>query len=531
MAVGQNCEEGHGFSRGPQRGLTRWGASRAIRRRAVARHLSCRVTRATCSAFTSHDSGNTYHAPLPDTAERVETQVSHRKQRTEYASTRHTSLCANERQILDVFDCQEPAKLLNAPVHATAKTPRIVTRLIGTPIRLETHVSRRKQSTACTSNRYSSLPPDLRPTTYDHHDSRTTDAIFPTAMKHWIKRKVHAYEKMRFDQEPIRTKLPFEWGLEHIGGDADGRDPRGYLDRFVAETIAESDAWFRTPPAEDYRLDGNVLTFTSAIQSPWAENNRVHGQFFPATRRKNGNGAGAAKGKGRAVVVLAQWNAKWEEQQGVCKWLNRLGITAVKISLPYHDRRAIPGHRRADHLVAPNIGLTLQANRQAVMDVRATLRWLERQGYDRLGILGTSIGSCIGFITMCHEPALRAGAFLHASTYFGDVVANGLTTVNVWEQLAGHVTPEELRRYWSPISPTPYLHKLPGRDRKMLLITGKYDPTFWPEFTEELLENMRAAGVEFASLRLPCGHYSLGITPFKEVAGYRFGRFLAEALG
>jgi hypothetical protein len=344
-------------------------------------------------------------------------------------------------------------------------------------------------------------------------------------MKTWIKRKVHAYEKMRFDQEPVRTKLPFEWGLEHVGGDASESDPRGYLDRFVERTVADSDAWYAARPAADYKLDGNVLTFISAIQSPWAENNRVHGQFFPA------KGPGAGKGKGRAVVVLAQWNARWEEQQGVCKWLNLMGISAVKMSLPYHDRRAIPGHRRADHLVAPNIGLTLQANRQAVVDVRTTLRWLEQQGYERLGILGTSIGSCIGFITMCHDPAVKAGAFLHASTYFGDVVAHGLTTVNVWEQLAAHVTPLELRKYWSPISPLPYLGKLPGRERKMLLITGKYDPTFWPEFTDALLAQMRRKGIEFASLRLPCGHYSLGITPFKHVAGYRFGTFLAEALG
>ena len=85
------------------------------------------------------------------------------------------------------------------------------------------------------------------------------------------------------------------------------------------------------------------------------------------------------------------------------------------MSLPYHDRRAIPGHPRADHLVGPNIGLTLQANRQAVLDVKRTLRWLEQQGYTSLGILGTSIGSSIAFITMCHEPALRAGAFLHVA--------------------------------------------------------------------------------------------------------------------
>ena len=359
--------------------------------------------------------------------------------------------------------------------------------------------------------------------------------IFFVNMKSWIKRRVHAYERMRFDQEPVRTKLPFDWGLEHLGGDATERDPRGFLDRFVQQTVSQSDAWFAAPPAQDYKLEGNLLTFTSSIHSPWAENNRVYAQYFPAGAALSGTGSvnanGSAKRKGRAVVVLAQWNAKWEEQQGVCKWLNRLGITAVKMSLPYHDRRAIPGHRRADHLVAPNIGLTLQANRQAVVDVRATLRWLEQQGYDRLGILGTSIGSCIGFIAMCHDPAVRAGAFLHASTYFGDVVANGLTTLNVWEQLAAHVTPEELRRFWSPISPMPYLRKLPGNDRKMLLITGKYDPTFWPEFTDELLQRMRDAGVQFASLRLPCGHYSLGVTPFKHVAGYRFGRFLAEALG
>ncbi len=337
-------------------------------------------------------------------------------------------------------------------------------------------------------------------------------------MAAWIKKLFHRYERMRFDQERNRRTLPFGWGLEYMGGSPGESDPRGFLERFVEETIGRSEQWFAAGFAEDYALEGRVLTFASAVASPWPENNRVYGQFFPARRT------------GPAVVVLAQWNARWEEQQAVCRWLNRLGITAVKMSLPYHDWRAVPGHARADYLVAPNIGLTLQANQQAVVDVRRTLRWLEQQGYDRLGILGTSIGSCIGFVAMCHEPAVRAGAFLHASTYFGDVVANGLTTINVWEQLSPHVTPEELRRYWSPISPMPYLAKLPGRHRKMLLISGRYDPTFWPEFTDELLAKMRGEGVEFASLRLPCGHYSLGVTPFKHVAGYRFGTFLAEAL-
>ena len=334
----------------------------------------------------------------------------------------------------------------------------------------------------------------------------------------WFEQRIRRYEQMRFDQEPNRRRLPFAWGLEHIGGDATDSNPRVFLDRFVDEALTHSDAWYAATPADDYVLHGDVLTFTSAIASPWPENNRVHGQLFRARR------------SGPAVVVLAQWNARWEEQQSVCRWLIRLGITAVKMSLPYHDRRAIPGHPRADHLVGPNIGLTMQAGRQAVVDVRRTLRWLEQQGYDRLGVLGTSIGSAIGFITMCHEPALRAGAFLHASTYFGEVVSHGLTTTNVWESLSAGVSRDELRHYWAPISPFPYIARLRGAEKRILLITGRYDPTFWPEFTDALLQKLRREQVGFESLSLPCGHYSMGVAPFSYIAGYRFGKFLQRAL-
>jgi hypothetical protein len=37
-------------------------------------------------------------------------------------------------------------------------------------------------------------------------------------------------------------------------------------------------------------------------------------------------------------------------------------------------------------------------------------------------------------------------------------------------------------------------------------------------------------GIPFDSLSLPCGHYSLGVAPFKYAVGYRFGTFLFESL-
>jgi hypothetical protein len=334
----------------------------------------------------------------------------------------------------------------------------------------------------------------------------------------WFEQAIRRYEHRRWTADNNRKVWPFEWGLEHVGGRSDEPDPRGWLSRFAEETITQSDAWYSTTPAPDYNLEDSVLTFTSAVRSPWAENNTVYASFFPA------------KTTGPAVVVLPNWKAKPESFMDICRWLNALGITALRMSLPYHDRRMVPGHERADQLVGPNIGLTLQANRQAVLDVKRCLRWLEQRGYSRLGILGVSIGSSIAFITMCHEPALRAGAFLHVSTYFGDVVRTGITTMHVWESLQSRVTPEEIQRYWMPISPFPYIPRLSGTGQKCLMVSGRYDPTFWPEFTARTLDYLRSDGVAYESLQLPCGHYSLGEAPFKWLVGGRFGAFLFQNL-
>ncbi len=343
----------------------------------------------------------------------------------------------------------------------------------------------------------------------------------------WFEQKIRRYEHRRWADEKNRKTMPFAWGLEHLGGSAADPNPRDFLNRFVAETLANSDEWFSAAPRSEFHFsearetpgESGVLTFTSAIESPWLVNDTVHARFFPARQ------------SGPAVVVLSQWNAKWHEQISVCRWLQRLGISALRVSLPYHDRRAIPDHPRGDHLVSPNIGLTMHANRQAVCDVRGCLHWLDSQGYDSLGIVGTSVGSSLAFITVAHEPLLRAGVFLHVSTYFGDVVANGLTTMNVWEAMRSKVTPEEVQRFWSPISPFPYISKLRGSGKKIMAITAMYDPTFWPELTEEFLAALQSGGVPCEVLRLPCGHYSLGEPPFSYFAGFRFGEFLFHALG
>ena len=342
----------------------------------------------------------------------------------------------------------------------------------------------------------------------------------------WLEQKIRRYEHSRWITDDNRRVYPFEWGLEHIGGRPDEPEPRRFLNAWVDETLARSDEWFATTAASDYVLhppqdgasEGQVLTFTSQVASPWANNNLVCARFFRAAA------------SGPAVVLLPNWNAKWNGQVNLCRWLTKLGISVLRLSLPYHDRRTAPGHERADQLVGSNVGLTLQAMRQAVTDTRRCVRWLEGQGYTRLGLVGTSIGSAIGSITMAHDPAVRAGAFMHVSTYFSDVVRTGMNTSHVWEGLRAKVTENELRRYWTPISPVPYMDRLRDTGQRLLMICGRYDPTFWYEFTEDMFRSLREKGIPLETVTLPCGHYSLELAPFALPAGLRLGLFLFESL-
>jgi hypothetical protein len=316
-----------------------------------------------------------------------------------------------------------------------------------------------------------------------------------------------------------RVVRPFEWGLDWLGlaqqnGNA-GAQIRGYS----AKVLADSDAFFSYRTPADYRLDGSHLTFTSPLGSPYPENNTVHGEFFECPRAR-----------GRAVLVLPQWNADAMSHVGLCRLLNLFGLTSMRMSLAYHDRRKPAETARADYHVSSNIGRTVHAGRQSVIDARACLDWLERQGYHRLAILGTSLGSCIAFITAAHDTRVRVGVMNHISANFSDVVWTGLATRNVRQGFGDEVTQDALREYWAPISPASYYERICGRDLMSLLIWARYDSTFLPQFSQEVLRAFRERGFQHEVFTLPCGHYTTGRTPFKFMDGFAMCQFAAKYL-
>jgi dienelactone hydrolase len=225
---------------------------------------------------------------------------------------------------------------------------------------------------------------------------------------------------------------------------------------------------------------------------------------------------------------MPQWNSDAGGHVGLCKLLAWNGMSALRLSLPYHDQRMPPELHRADYIVSANVMRTLQVCRQAVLDARRAIAWLKLQGYDRIGILGTSLGSCLALLTAAHEPLIDAEALNHISPYFADVVWRGLSTAHVREALNGHVELDLLRSIWQPISPRGYLERL--RNRKTLLVYARYDLTFPVDLSEDLVRAFQDLGIPHEVAVLRCGHYSTGKAPFKFVDGYILTRFLRKAL-
>jgi hypothetical protein len=329
----------------------------------------------------------------------------------------------------------------------------------------------------------------------------------------------HAWERRLATVDTNRIVRPFEWGLDWLGLDSSG-DPRQQLNDWTARTMRDTDAFFRAAPTDQYERVGNRLTFPSARVTPHAENNLVRVRIFPAEDRP-----GRPR---RAVVVLPQWNADEQGHVGLCEIFARFGLTALRLSLPYHDERRPAELKRAEYIVSSNVGQTAEVNRQAVLDARRTVDWLVAQGYERIGIMGTSLGSCLSMLTMAHDPRIRAGAFNHVSPYFADVVWRGLSTSHVRTGFADHVTLDELRRWWLPISPWPFVERVAGRG--VLLVYARYDLTFPVDLSKSFVTEFARRGVAHDLNVLPCGHYTTGKSPFKYLDGFYLTKFFLKKL-
>ena len=367
-----------------------------------------------------------------------------------------------------------------------------------------------------------------------------------TRYQQWM----HDWESRLTSVDNNRVVRPLEWGIEWAhdwpcrNGVPPGQmpaDPERFFADYNQRIVADSDEFYSYQTPSDFRLErrevkvfstrevpdsrlekkvrgtyARFLRFTSPVRTPYPENDLANARWFPARGR-------------RAVVLLPHWNSDAVAYTTLCHALNWLGISVLRLSLPYHDIRMPAEIGRADYAVSANIGRTLSAVRQGVTDIRCCFDWLEQQGYKRFGILGTSLGSCYAFIAGAHDPRIQVAAFNHASTYFADVVWHGQSTRHIRAGLAAQLDLDRLRRCWLAISPMAYFDKFARYPKKSLIVYARYDLTFLPEFSRQAVAEFERHHLDHKVVALPCGHYTTGETPYKYVDGWQLVSFFRTA--
>src|SRR6185295_4432358 len=109
--------------------------------------------------------------------------------------------------------------------------------------------------------------------------------------------------------------------------------------------MANSEDFYALPAISDFQLQGDQLTWTSAIHTPSAENNLARARYSPVQPKK-------ARQPRAAVVVLPQGNAQPDSHVEACRIFNFIGMSALRLALAYHKARRPAALERADPLVS-----------------------------------------------------------------------------------------------------------------------------------------------------------------------------------
>jgi dienelactone hydrolase len=289
------------------------------------------------------------------------------------------------------------------------------------------------------------------------------------------------------------------------------------IDEFaaLADRAMRDGAFFDAPTGanSDFEVSADWLKFSSDVSTDVEENNVVWAKVADSGSRDH------------ALVVFHHWNARSRQDQ-IASFFSRRGISVVEMALPYHFERSRPGAAHADYMLSPNLGRTIQAVRQAVLDGRKLIRWLKYDGYKDVSVLGMSLGSWVAGLVAAHEPAVaKASLFLSAGS-LADMVWTGRATRLIRASLEPTIGLTDLRRAWSLLDLGNDVQSFARPAFELQLVLATRDTVVLPALSETFIEQLKAAGVRPDVLRLNCGHYSLARPPHIMFAGWRLAKFL-----
>ena len=265
----------------------------------------------------------------------------------------------------------------------------------------------------------------------------------------------------------------------------------------------------------DFRIDGNVLRFRSALTTSQPNNNIVSVKITPALNNRS-----------HAVILFHHWNAR-TRQSILSKILSLFGLTIFEISLPYHFDRSDPEKDFSEDMLSCDVQKTIHSFDQATSDAIKLISYLNNNKYDTISVLGFSLGSWVaGIVAALDESVTKAALYLGPGS-LADMVWSGSATRHIRESLVHNMSPDDLNAYWSPMNLENYSGMLARSDLKIQVGIATHDKVVPIEITRSLSARLIESKANFKSVKYNCGHYSFSLPPNSMIALYQIVKFLA----
>ena len=182
-----------------------------------------------------------------------------------------------------------------------------------------------------------------------------------------------------------------------------------YLDRPLAELLPEPPHVPAVRRATPFVMSSRVtetLSWTSA-----------HRPLCPRYRRRHETSYAKnltafarwmhPRGKQRKSLLLYVHGwlepGSWVEEATLMpRWYDQLGVDVAHVQLPFHGRRSPRGQLfHGEWFWTADLVRSMEAVRQAVIDVRSAMSWFRDAGYETIGVTGLSLGGSITMLTGC----------------------------------------------------------------------------------------------------------------------------------
>jgi len=295
----------------------------------------------------------------------------------------------------------------------------------------------------------------------------------------------------------------FSYGVDYLTAEKIN-SAHDYLLKYNRTVLKDSENFFAFTKPSKFVLDGKLLSFPSPFIHPKASdiNKTGYAKVFPSVNSK------------KAIIVVPHWCASAKSYINLCSALSKIGFTAVRMTLPYHEERGTGDWEFTNDMVSANIGRTIQAVRQSIIELRTVVAWLKEIGYERIGVVGSSLGSCIATIAQAQEPNINSLFASHISSYFGDVVWLGKSTKHIKKSLEKNISQRNIHDYWEVISPLPYIKKFTNVNPNHFIMIGKYDLTFPYQLSRQVIVEYKKYNIPAEFRTMPVGHFTLRYPPY-----------------